>query len=357
MRRVPDNGRLRVAVVGAGLMGRWHAYFARRLGAEVAAVVDRSPEAARFLARRAGGAGVYDEMGAMLEAARPHVVHVCTPLASHISLALQAVEAGTHALVEKPLTRVAGETQALLRTAEQKGVHVCPVHQFAFQAGVVRAAGALRSLGDALHVSFAICSAGGGEEAGPALDDIVADILPHPFSIVQALWPDLPLEPQDWTAGSRGHGELCVQGSAGGVPVSAYVSMNARPTRCEMDILCRGGSIHVNLFHGYSVVCRGKPSRLDKVSQPFLLAGKSFAAAARNLAARAWRREWSYPGLGPLISRFYAAARGAGDNPVAPRDALAAAVVREHILQQSLPHVLLRPGTDAAPLPPGRIAT
>ena len=130
-------------MVGAGLMGHWHAYFARRLGAEVAAIVDGSKVAATSLARRAKTNAVFGEMGAMLDVVRPHVVHICTPLSSHLPLTLQAIEAGVHALVEKPLTQMAGQTQLLLQRAQEKGVHVCPVHQFGFQGGVARAAGGL----------------------------------------------------------------------------------------------------------------------------------------------------------------------------------------------------------------------
>jgi predicted dehydrogenase len=340
---------LRVAVVGAGLMGRWHAYFAQRLGAEVTAVVDSAPGAAVFLARRTKKAAVFDEMGAMLEAVRPHVVHICTPLSSHLPLTLQVVEAGAHALVEKPLTLMAEQTQALLQKAREKGVHVCPVHQFGFQSGVARAAEALDGLGNVLHANFMICSAGGGAETGVALDAIVADILPHPLSILQTLWPRNPLRAHDWTAHSRRNGELYVLGSTGEIAVSIYVSMNARPTRCDLEISCSGGSIHLNFFHGYAVVQRGNPSRLDKVSQPFLFSGKTLAVAAANLAGRALRRETAYPGLSTLIGRFYAAARGAGDNPVSAQDTLAAAVVREHVIQQAMPGVLLESSAGRKP--------
>ncbi len=342
---------LRVAVVGAGLMGRWHAYFAQRLGAQVVAVVDSEPDAAVSLARRVNKAAVFGETGAMLQAVRPHVVHICTPLSSHLPLALQVVEAGVHALVEKPLTQIAGQTEVLLHRAQEKGVHVCPVHQFGFQSGVVRAARALEleGLGEALHANFTICSAGGGAESGAALDTIVADILPHPLSILQTLWPRNSLQAREWAAHSRRNGELHVQGNTGGVAVSLYLSMNVRPTRCEMDILCSEGSIHLNFFHGYAFVRHGKPSRLDKVAQPFAFAAKTFAVAAGNLAGRALRRETAYPGLSALISRFYAAARGAGGNPIPAQATLAAALVREHVIQQALPGVLLESGAGWKP--------
>ncbi|MEO8159166.1 MAG: Gfo/Idh/MocA family oxidoreductase [Betaproteobacteria bacterium] len=340
---------LRVAIVGAGLMGRWHVHFAQRLGAQVAAIVDRDPGAAASLSRFAKDAAVYDDAGPMLEAVRPHVVHVCTPLASHFPLTLQVIEAGAHALVEKPLTQMSCQTQALLQEAQKNGVHVCPVHQFGFQDGVARAAKALEGLGDALYANFTICSAGGGADTGAALDAIVADVLPHPLSILQALWPRNALRSHDWTAHSRRHGELLVQGSTSGVEVSVCISMGARPPRCDMDILCSGGSVHLNFFHGYAVLQRGSPSRMGKIAQPFRFAGESFAIAAINLAGRAWRREAAYPGLGALIGRFYAAARGNEGNPISAQDILGAAIVREHIIAQAIPGAMLESRADRKP--------
>ena len=346
MTRELPKAPLRVAVVGAGLMGRWHAYYAHRQGAQVVAIVDRARAAAESLSRRVKSANVFTDMASMLDEKRPQVVHICTPLDSHGPLAQQAIAAGVHALVEKPLTNLASETQALLETARMNGIRVCPVHQFGFQAGVARAATALAGLGEALHASFTICSAGGGTATGAELDDIVADILPHPFSVLQRLWPGNLLQARDWTANSARHGELRIQGSSGGTAVQAYVSMNARPTRCDLDILCTEGSIHLNFFHGYAVVRRGRPSRLDKVMQPFWFAGKTFAAAGLNLAGRALRGDNAYPGLGSLIGRFHAAARAESGNPIPERDTLAAATVREHVIQQAIPGVLAVPGTD-----------
>ena len=327
-------------------MGRWHAYFAHRLGAQVAAIVDNAPDVAASMANRHKGAAVFGDVGAMLEVIRPQVVHICTPLASHLPLALQVVDAGAHALVEKPLTHTAGETQALLQKSKERGVHVCPVHQFGFQEGIARAAAALGILGEALDARFTICSAGGGTETGATLDVIVADILPHPLSVLQRLWPHNTLQASDWTAQSSRHGELHVEGSMGGVPTSVYISMNARPTRCDLDILCSGGSIHLNFFHGYAVVRQGRPSRIDKIAQPFWFAGKTLAVAAINLGGRALRRDAAYPGLGMLISRFYAAARGAGGNPISEQDTLAAALVRDHVIQQAMPGLLPESGND-----------
>lgn len=342
---------LRVAVVGAGLMGQWHARYAHRQGAQVVAIVDREPQAASSLARRVGAAAVFADAGAMLEAARPQVVHLCTPLASHADLARQSIEAGAHALVEKPLAPTAGETRALLDRARELRVLVCPVHQFAFQRGVALAARALGDLGEALRAEFSICSAGGQGVDGAALDAIVADILPHPLSVLQALWPGSPLSADEWSASSARHGELHARGRSGATEVGVYLSMNALPTRCELDVSCRGGSIHLDFFHGYAIVRRDRPSRLGKIAQPFRLAGGTIAVAAANLAGRAWRVEPAYPGLGELIRRFHAATRGAGDCPVPPQDALDAAIVRDCLVRQALPQVAPEAVEPRIPVP------
>ena len=61
---------LRVGIVGAGPMGCWHAYTARRLGARVAAVVDPDVDRARALAKDGAGSGVFEDAAAMLESVR-----------------------------------------------------------------------------------------------------------------------------------------------------------------------------------------------------------------------------------------------------------------------------------------------
>jgi len=311
-------------------MGRWHAYYARRAGARIVAVADPSEAAARALAR---GAATFTDARAMFAAAKPDVVHVCTPLSTHVEIARSAVEAGVHALVEKPLAATADETRRLLEAARERGVHVCPVHQFAFQPAVARAAEALPTLGEPLHASFTIHSAGGDARDASAWDAIVADVIPHPLSVLQALWPSRALLARDWSAQRPGPGELHVRGACGALPVSAWFSMSARPTRCDMELACTAGAVQVNFFHGYAIVRRGTPSRAEKIGQPFRLAAGTLATAAANLAGRALRGEVAYPGLAALVRAFHAAARGEAPAPVAPGHALAVAELRDHLVR------------------------
>lgn len=318
-------------------MGRWHAHYARRQGSRIAAVVDPSPQAAAALARRTPGAATYADLGAMLESVHPRVVHLCTPLASHAALASQAVAAGAHVLVEKPITPTAPEARALLDAARARAVHVCPVHQFAFQRGIARLAARLATLGEPLAATFTICSAGAELPSAASADAILAEMLPHPLSVLQALWPANEVRAADWSAEAARPGELEVRGRSGDMPVHARVSLNARPTRCDLEVLGSEGSAVVNLFHGYAVLRYGAPSRADKATQPFRLAAATLAAAGANLARRVVRNEPAYPGLDALIARFYAAARDSGDNPVSPAQTLAVALVRDHLIRQALP--------------------
>jgi predicted dehydrogenase len=99
---------LRVGIAGAGFAARLHLLSYRRVyGAGVRLAGVTSPTAERREAfGRESGATPYPTLAAML----PHVdaVDVCAPPAAHEPLALEAIEAGKHVLVEKPFTGAFG---------------------------------------------------------------------------------------------------------------------------------------------------------------------------------------------------------------------------------------------------------
>lgn len=118
---------LRIAVVGAGLIGRRHAaHLVRAEGAVLAAVVDPLP-AGESLARE-HGVGWFTDMAAMIAADRPDGVIIATPNTLHVPQGLEAVAAGLPALVEKPLAETAAAALQLVEAAEAAGVPLLVGH-------------------------------------------------------------------------------------------------------------------------------------------------------------------------------------------------------------------------------------
>ncbi|MFC8734164.1 Gfo/Idh/MocA family protein [Luteimicrobium sp. NPDC057192] len=113
---------LRVAVVGCGVIGRLHAEVAAQNGdLDVVALVDPNPDRTAAVADQLVAAGRpaprrFGSLGEALEAGGVDVVSICTPSGEHAGLALEALEAGTHVVVEKPLD-VAIEPARKLRDA------------------------------------------------------------------------------------------------------------------------------------------------------------------------------------------------------------------------------------------------
>lgn len=320
-----------IGVVGAGLMGRWHAHAVHKLGGRVLAVLDARPEAAQNLARHYPGARLACEIGEMC-ALGIEAVHICTPVAQHAGHAYAAIQSGLHALIEKPMTGSADETLQLYAAAEAAGVVLCPVHQIAFQPGVERTADLLRRLGPVRQIAFTVCSAGGSGRCPHELDEILVDILPHPLSLLRRLWPGLPLDAGAWTVEHPGAGELLVSGTHDSALLSCTLSLAARPTKFDLTIRCERGTVEIDLFHGYSVFYPGTVSRLRKIAQPFAGSIRMFSAASANLVRRSLRREWAYPGLRNLIVGFYDAIRSGCPAPVAPADAVAIAMCRDAMI-------------------------
>src|SRR5689334_20717526 len=97
---------VRVAIVGAGVMGRRHARVvaSRPDRFELAAIMDVDESAAPSLAA-AHGAHVAAGEGDAL--ARAEAVVVATPIGAHAATVTRALAAGKHVLVEKPIAESA----------------------------------------------------------------------------------------------------------------------------------------------------------------------------------------------------------------------------------------------------------
>jgi predicted dehydrogenase len=321
-----------IAIIGAGLMGRWHLDAARRAGARVLGVIDPDLSAAGRLARLAPGAMAAARLEDLLAKRRIKAAHVCSPAATHLPIALQLIDEGIDALIEKPLAMTLADTRTIFGKAAKKGVQVCPVHQYAFQRGVEDTLAALPSLGQVRRIDFNICSAGADTPGAPDGDAVAADILPHPISMLQRLAPATDVGDLAWTVTRPAAGELLAVAVAGETLVTLFISLNARPTSFGARVQADGGTMEIDGFHGYATRLDGQVSRLSKITLPFERALKGLGAASANLAARSVTGEAAYPGLRSLIRQFYASACDSGAPPIPPQVALAAAAARDHIL-------------------------
>jgi len=313
---------LRAAIVGAGLMGRWHARAVARAGYLVAAIIDPDVARASTLARAHPRARVSQTLAGAEDI---DVVHVCTPLDTHVGLSAEALARGAHVIVEKPLAADATETAMLLDRAAVAGLLIVPVHQFLFQRGVLRAQRQLSDIGPLIHADVTICTAGAAGKSEAEQDRVALEVLPHPLALFARL-----VSPQiadvDWAVRSPAPGELRADGMLGGVCISATVSAGGRPTTNQLRLIGRRGTATVDMFHGFAVTTRGRATRVGKIAQPFIGGASLLASASTNLIRRSVQREPAYPGLGELVSRFYTAVADGSSAPISRDETLGVAL-------------------------------
>ncbi|HEY4270029.1 MAG TPA: Gfo/Idh/MocA family oxidoreductase [Galbitalea sp.] len=147
---------LGVAIVGCGIIGLNHAEaIARHPGLRLVALVDAVPAAARSLADHVDGRGrprpaEYRSLADALApidgsgdaTPRPAVdlVVICTPSGLHAALAAEALAAGRHVVIEKPLevtVPAARELAALAAAAEESGLVASVISQHRYDPASV----------------------------------------------------------------------------------------------------------------------------------------------------------------------------------------------------------------------------
>jgi predicted dehydrogenase len=128
---------LNIAQIGVGY---WGPNLLRNLVANedccVKTVVDLSEERRRFVKSNYPSVAVTDKVESVLDDPDVAAVVIATPVASHFELAMKALEAGKHVLVEKPMARSVKEVDDIGDLAKQKSLTAMVGHTFLYNAAV-----------------------------------------------------------------------------------------------------------------------------------------------------------------------------------------------------------------------------
>ena len=123
-----------------------------------------------------------------------NAVHIATPNETHYELALRAIQAGKHVLLEKPMTTSSREAFKLVREAEKRGVTLMVDHIFRFN-------NALKTIRDKItngeigKVYYLKLNWSAHLKKLPN-SDIIFDLAPHPIDIINYLLEEWPLRVQ-----------------------------------------------------------------------------------------------------------------------------------------------------------------
>ncbi len=109
---------IRTGIIGVGSMGKNHARVNSEMGV-LAGIADSDEATARPLAEKFGVEyfSDYKDMFASVDA-----ITVATPTMTHFQIAMDAIQAGKHVLVEKPICPTIEEAEKMVKAAEDAGV-------------------------------------------------------------------------------------------------------------------------------------------------------------------------------------------------------------------------------------------
>jgi predicted dehydrogenase len=347
---------LRVGLIGCGRIAQTHIPYIRSYGgAQLVGVCDGLQSQAQSVARQFQIPAVYTDPGELLRHQHPDVVHVATPPHTHAELAIAAMQAGAHVLVEKPMAVTLAEADRMCETARRMGVQLCVDHNRVFDP-VVRQARQLMArgvLGNVVGVEawqgfarqdveqvYGTASAGHWVYTLPA--GIVQDIAPHAiallFSFLPSATPVSVVTKQTGMLPGMPCEEVRMLFEAERALGTLHVSLGAQPYLNFLSIYGSQASLQLNLNNMTLLLYREPrlPKLLAKswfnLDLAWQLVGNTLKTGLQVLSGRLRL----YPGMGHLIHRFYTCLEQGGEPPVSMEAGRQVVQVLELISRQAV---------------------
>jgi predicted dehydrogenase len=305
---VASDRQLKVAVVGAGY---WGPNLARNFTAsadwELAGIVDLDQRRAAKLAAAQGGVPVFRSIDELLDLSDVDAVAIATPAHTHHGIALTALKAGKHVLVEKPLADSRTRGLEMVQEAEGRGLVLMADHTYCYTPAVlkIRELIADGSLGDILFIDSVRINLG---LVQPDVD-VFWDLAPHDLSILDFILPDglRPVEVTAHGADPLGTGQACVGHLTFALAndAMAHVHVNwLSPTKIRQLVV--GGSRRTLVWDDLN-----PQQRLSVYDRGVSLDRQSPSAADRKNSAISYRLgdTWSpalpeHEALGEMVAEF-----------------------------------------------------
>ena len=240
--------KLRVAVVGAGHLGKIHARLLKtQTDAELVAVADPSPIAQRDISEQLDVKTVsdYRKLVGQIDAAV-----IATPTRMHFEIARELLSQNIHTLIEKPMTNSVSDAEELVHLANRNNCVVSVGH-------VERYNPAIKSALDLVGTpKFIQASRTSGFTFRSTDIGVVHDLMIHDIDLVNMIFPGKLIETRALGMSVFGHNEDMAQArlqfDCGGVA-------NLTASRCSYDsqrsfqVFGTDGFANVNLAQ--STVC------------------------------------------------------------------------------------------------------
>lgn len=299
---------LRAAVIGAGY---WGPNLARNLKAspdwELAAIVDMDFGRAAKLAAAYGDVPVCGSIEELLDTIDVDAVAIATPARTHHGIALAALRAGKHVLVEKPLADSRVRGIEMVEEADKRGLVLMADHTYCYTPAVLKIRDLIAEgmLGEILFVDSVRINLG---LIQPDVD-VFWDLAPHDLSILDFILPGglRPVEVAAHGADPLGTGHACVGHLTFALPndAMAHVHVNwLSPTKIRQLVV--GGSERTLVWDDLN-----PQQRLSVYDRAVSLDGQSRSAADKKMSAISYRLgdTWSpalpeHEALGQMVAEF-----------------------------------------------------
>lgn len=304
---------LGVAVIGAGY---WGPNLVRNFRGsphwQLVAVCDLDAERAAKVVGDARGVDVMTSLDEVLARADVDAVAIATPANTHRAIAMAALEAGKHVLVEKPLASSVAEAAEMVQAAADRGLTLMCDHTYCYTPVVQRIRDIVHSgeLGDILYVDSVRINLG---LVQPDVD-VIWDLAPHDLSILDVVLPGglSPVGVAAHGADPIGAGRACVGYLTMPLPAGAIAHVHVNwlsPTKIRQMVI--GGSRRtlvwddLNPQQRLSVYDRGVD--LDLTSRSDDLASRTAAGVSYRLGDMFAPSLPEREALGTMVAEFAAA--------------------------------------------------